>query len=284
MRNLLRNLLWSCLIALFMLTVACVKPILVQPDAGGDGGRPAEAGVAADSGLAPDCSALFPSCTPPSTTDTCDPVCQTGCNACNQKCSYPYDDLTSKPMCTPKPTAPSDFFGPCATNTLARDDVCVPGAICLDPTNEGAPKGLCFRLCRSEAECEAVACSERKGSTGSGPLVCDPSYDSCALAGKCCDPLASGTGAAAPGSKVCLPPGGQFCYLVSPDAGHSRTVCDYTVGGLGIGQPCGASRDCFQKLTCVGGGCRQVCNTSTPCVSGTCSKQSATEEYGYCPG
>jgi hypothetical protein len=277
MRNLLRNLLSSCLVAALVVTVACVKPILV-PIA--DGGRPAEAGVAADSGLAPDCPPAL--CTPPSTTDTCDPVCQTGCNSCNQKCSYPYDDFTSKPMCAPTPIAPSAFFGPCATSTLTRDDVCVPGAICLDPTNGGALEGLCFRLCRSEAECAAVACSERKGSKGTGPLVCDPHYDSCALAGNCCDPLAGATGAAATASKVCPP--GQFCYLVSPDEGHSRTVCDYTVGGSGIGQNCGASRDCFQKLTCVGGLCRQVCNTSSSCVSGTCSKESATEEYGYCSG
>ena len=217
----------------------------------------------------------------------CDPVCQSGdCDWCSQKCTLA-DDGTAT-CATGGTVAPGETCTVYLSGTALQHDECRPGGICLTPAI-GDPISYCFTLCHSDIDCQgAVACSPRPLARNDvGPsasaLVCDPEYTTCNpnSVKSCCDPLALSAG-----SNGCQ--GGRFCYLVTPDpSGHSRTTCEYTTGGKGRGEACQSSRDCLEKYVCApsgsgtSGSCQRVCNTATPCGSGTCSQLGA--EYGYCP-
>jgi hypothetical protein len=217
----------------------------------------------------------------------CDPVCQSGdCDWCSQKCTLAGDGTAT---CAPRGAiASGETCTVFLAGTAQQHDECQPAGICLTP-GIGDPISYCFTLCHSEIDCPgAVACSPRPVARteiglSASTLVCDPEYTSCdpGSAKSCCDPLALSTV-----SGGC--PGGRFCYLVTPDpSGHSRTTCEYTTGGKGRGEACQSSRDCLGKYVCApsasgnSGSCQRVCNTASPCSSGTCILLGA--EYGYCP-
>jgi hypothetical protein len=204
----------------------------------------------------------------------CDPVCQTGsCNWCTEKCSYVYaaSQGEAAPACVG--TGPKVFPEGCtitfADNGQQSDD-CVAGAICVPPFL-GASPNYCFNLCRRQSDCLwGVPCNPRKLLGGGEVLVCDPQPDQCGLDGKCCDPLAPGSCG-----------DNRYCFLVAPDAGHSRTVCEFSYEDGHDGSACTTARDCRMMNACVDSACRQVCSTSADCPLGqSCMPWGA--EYGTC--
>ncbi len=162
MRNPSTNLLASWLAFLLVSSVACVKASFVPnadvsggAGAGGEGGSALGGQIAgagggadaADSRLGPDASVTCPDATPvqsctPTTTDPCDPVCQSGskCDWCTQKCSYALVGATALPTCAAKDPSPVADFQPCGVTSPGSPgqvDNCAKGSICLQPLNGG---------------------------------------------------------------------------------------------------------------------------------------------------
>jgi len=297
MRNLSTNSLANWLAVLLVSSVACVKasfdPIPVVTGgagaggSGGAGGQIAGAGGGAggaDSGTCPETPVL--GCTP-TTTDPCDPVCQTGsCNWCTKKCSYTLVGATAQATCAAidqshSPAAVSQPCGVTSSGTSGQYDNCVPGSICLQPVNGGFPNtGYCFALCHNATyDCNGVACTQRSLSAAGGLVnVCDPyPYSQCGPGGSCCDPFAQ--------SGSCGP--GRYCLLVAPNpSGHSRTVCEFSSGDGSNGAFCASAHDCKFANTCVNdglhNGCHRVCNAAQPCPVGGGDCLPWGTEYGFC--
>jgi hypothetical protein len=169
-----------------------------------------------------------------------------------------------------------------ATDPVPYDN-CKKGDICLSSDNGGSLY-FCFTLCNSALPCtNEGACADRAiWSQNVQVKVCDPAAQSCSSASEpCCDPIAS-TGCDS----------GRYCYLVAPRSGSqsSWTVCDYSTGEVGRGDPCQTSRDCYSKMACyfgssssTAGACRQVCQPLDPdaCSGGGTCTQYGTQ-YGVC--
>jgi hypothetical protein len=293
-------LLASWLAVLLVSSVACVRasfdPIPVVTGGAraggaggsGSGGQIAGAGGGAgavDSGTCP--ATPVQGCTL-TTTDPCDPVCQTGskCNWCTQKCTYSLAGTAAQATCAAKDPSPVAVFQPCgvtSSGSPSQDDNCVPGSICLQPVNGGNPStGYCFALCHNAIQdCFGVACTQRTLSSIGGTVnVCDPPYDPCGPDGNCCDPLATTQPSGCESGRVCL--------LVSPDqqSGHSRTVCEFSSGNGKNGAFCASAHDCSQAYTCVNdgphNGCHRVCNTANPCPVGGGECLPWGTEYSFC--
>jgi hypothetical protein len=208
----------------------------------------------------------------------CDPVCQSGTCPCGQKCTYAGTD--AKPVCAEQ--GPKNEFDTCTVTypgLSSQHDDCVPGNICLAPGSEQL--AYCFRLCYQDSDCLSYAdCSQRSLSSNGGFVsVCSPAHQLCGSDVPCCNPLkTSGNGCPSPN---------PVCFLVAPDgSGHSRTVCEYTAGGIvdDSTTPCTSSRDCMASLTCADEDhlCHRVCDpTKTLCPAGMTCKLWGTE-YGYC--
>ena len=280
MRNQIRRLSVCSLTVLLVLAGACTKasfsPSTDGPGvAGGTGGIAGAGDSGIDRDVEPDvresCPAPNLPCFGAPAAGICDPVCQLGgCSWCTEKCTYVFDGTNKQPACVP--VTGNGVFPDSCDNSKQFDD-CAPGNICLPPA-VGDTTAYCFQLCANAGDClGGVACGQRNLSSLSVLVgVCDPPYDPCGTDGTCCDPLFL-TGC----------PGGRACLLVSPDLNsrHSRTMCDFSYGGLGVSQPCDSSRDCLAKTTCVNHLCQQVCNTANACPAGkTCTWWG--DEYGYC--
>jgi len=156
--------------------------------------------------------------------------------------------------------------------TPTQSDNCQTGAVCV----EDCAQTVCFRTCASDDDCPESSCTR---ATSSGTRICEVSYTAC-------DPHAQA------GQQGCQ--GATSCYLLSSapaPAGGDRTVCDCTMGEMGLGGPCVDSRDCFPGLVCpistaAGGGfCRQACDPSSLLQTG-CPLATACNRYGgkwgYC--
>jgi hypothetical protein len=166
-----------------------------------------------------------------------------------------------------------------------QQDNCRERNVCLRP-QPGGGLAFCFALCDSTAACKGGSCAARALSSSMQVKVCDPPPQNCSsTSDPCCDPIENkGCGS------------GRFCYLVAPHSGSqdSWTICDYSTGEVGRGDPCRTSRDCLPKLTCffesassTVGSCRLACNPTDPngCGSGTgteaCTLYGA--QWGVCP-
>ncbi len=297
MRNLSTNLLASWLAVLLVSSAACVKasfdPIPVVSGgagaggAGGSGGQTAGAGGGAGGAGTGTCPATPVQGCKPTTTDPCDPVCQTNtkCNWCSQKCSYALFGTAAQATCAAKDPSPVAVSQPCgvtSSGSPGQVDNCVPGSICLQPVNGGqVSTGYCFALCHNATQdCPGVACTQRNLSAAGGTVtVCDPApYSQCGPNGNCCDPFATPTSSCGPG---------RVCLLVTPDqSGHSRTVCEFSSGDSRNGTACGSAHECQLANTCVNdglhNGCHRVCNAAQPCPVGGGDCLPWGTEYGFC--
>lgn len=216
-----------------------------------------------------------PLCTPTiPVTGACDPVCQTGCLGCDEKCTI---DTTGVAACVKVGGAKKALEG-CDIETVPGSNVprdnCAPGSVCLNPDYISTSSAWCFTLCASDNDCPGSRCVPRPvaaATATSAPVaqVCDVPFTEC-------DPIKN-TG--------CTDPDRKYCYLIPPDpGGASRTVCEFTTGNSGAGKTCAWSRDCFPKLVCppTVGRCVAPCTNdgSVTCTVGTCQPYGAT--YGYC--
>lgn len=201
-----------------------------------------------------------------------------GCAACEQKCSYVVgpSGIDIQASCV-TPDGDLGEFEEChiqREGTKDQSDDCGPGQICLRPSGSEEVK-FCFRLCATSADCIRAECGSRPLFSAGPPVnVCDPPYVQ--VGAGACDPLVGNSCG-----------DGRYCFLVQgDDLGHSRTVCEYSMGN-GRDEPpppaeCQSARDCFFQFTCVDGACRRVCQGGSTCDSGKmCVAMGA--EYGYCP-
>jgi hypothetical protein len=167
------------------------------------------------------------SCTP--AAGKCDPLCQTGCDGCHQKCSVnTKGTLTCNEPSEPPELQEGDTCEPASTDTDQQTDACAPGLVCVDRSC----KNECAKLCRSDADCPGSTCT-REYATG---------FNVCDVKAADCNPVTALGPTRCPGLA-------QGCYVsaVVPD----RTVCDCPFKAVGLGKACKVSRDCLRGLVCV---------------------------------
>jgi hypothetical protein len=218
----------------------------------------------------------------PTDAGLCDPVCNTGCGQCYQKCSFNTNGaLTCNDLYPPNqpPVGLLQFCSPYSpADPTGQSDNCGPGQICANGSACGVPR--CYRFCRRDSDCTGGASCSRDGG----------SYQFCDVPPKVCDPVAGGTG-----SQDC---GGLNCYLAQTG---KNTLCDcqFNRAGLGgVGRPsdsCNHSRDCLNGNACVflsaslGKQCKAVCllpvdgGAPDPCPGGCQPLQAdGGSTYGWC--
>ncbi len=226
---------------------------------GGAGGTGGQGGAGNVDGGPDDrpCTGAVASCQP---TDAglCDPVCNTGCGECYQKCSV----NTNGALTCNEPHKTSVTNGgllqlcsqyAVATDPTTQSDDCGPGQVCVNANNCGA---RCYQFCRTDSDCTNGASCSR--DAGGGYMTCDvPPVD--------CDPVIgaarSMTSSGCPGMTATSLFG---CYL---SATSPTTLCDCqnSNGGGKEGSGCSHSRDCFAGLMCIAPSssqpktCRRVC-------------------------
>lgn len=196
---------------------------------GGTGGRPGSGG---DAGVDRPCTGAIASCQP-SDAGLCDPVCNTGCRDCFDKCSVnSAGDLT----CNAPTAGAVGVFGQCAQMNSGSDqtDNCAPGEFCF--TN-GECGSRCYQFCRVSTDCANGASCSR--DAGGGNKFCDsPPAD--------CNPVKSAAGNRTYNGCVGLPTA-LGCYLSSTSG---RTICDCEFAGGRFLDDCTHSRDCLPGLVC----------------------------------
>src|SRR5207253_2206478 len=94
-------------------------------------------------------------CTP-SGIGACDPVCQTGCSKCDEKCTI---NTSGAPACVKWRGAVPPLEA-CIINNYGQSnqtDDCAPGSVCLrpDPT---FPSNWCFAHCATDKDCPGSRC------------------------------------------------------------------------------------------------------------------------------
>ena len=182
----------------------------------------------------------------PSDAGKCDPVCNTGCGACYDKCSVNTNgDLTCN---APSSGPPVGLLQPCSQYSFgsAQPDNCEPGSVCL---NVSVCQGRCYQFCRTNADCSNGATCSRDAGGG---------YSFCDVPQVPCDPILGATKIGCSGPELFT------CYLSTT---NEKTACDCQTGTSkgGVGDMCTRSRDCFAGLICVdfmGNGtkvCKKAC-------------------------
>ncbi len=179
-------------------------------------------------------------------TGMCDPVCNTGCGQCNEKCSV----NTSGNLTCNIPTGGGTvgLSQPCSPSKsgAAQTDNCAPGLVCL---NVSVCQYRCYQFCRTSADCSNGAGCSRDAGGG---------YSFCDVPQTTCDPILGAQKIGCPGPPLFT------CYLSSTT---DQTVCDCQTGMTSgaVGASCTRSRDCFAGLICIdfqGNGskfCKKVC-------------------------
>jgi hypothetical protein len=207
-------------------------------------------------------------CTPGA--GTCDPLCQTGCDGCTQKCSVnTAGALTCNVPSSPSWAMEGEQCEQVSAGSAMQTDECAPGLVCVDRNC----KRECAKLCRTNADCPDSTCT---ADYATGWKVCD-------LKATDCNPVKQMAPNPCP-----LP--AQGCYL-SPTV-TDRRVCDCPGLSLPEGRICKLSRDCLPGMACVdatGTGdfrCRIVCSLTgaTSGCTGTqnCQALNGSTKYGFC--
>ncbi len=215
---------------------------------GGEGGKGGAAGM--DAGVDRPCTGEVPNCQPADGgTGICDPVCNTGCGACYQKCSVDSTGaLTCNELYMPneKPVGLLSFCSATSpANPLGETDNCGPGEVCI--AGSTCPD-RCYQFCRTNADCQGGATCSRDGGT----------YSFCDVPPAACNPLPGAAGCGSSGS----------CYLSA--SGHTLCDCQFPRTGLPAnttgrpGDACNHSRDCLAGNVCLsetlmGKECYSVC-------------------------
>jgi hypothetical protein len=224
----------------------------------GTGGKGGTGGAAGTDGgptdVPPDrpCTGAIASCQQ-SDAGLCDPVCNTGCSDCFDKCSV---NAAGNLTCNAPTAGSPGLLGACAQTDFGskQTDNCAPGQVCAAPRGNQCDS-RCYQFCRTNSDCSnGASCSI---DAGGGQSLCDvPPVP--------CDPVLNA--AKTPQFSHCT--GNTFigCYLSSDSL---NTVCDCQDsppdGSSGSNlQPCNRSRDCFPGLVCIdptgrGKQCRKIC-------------------------
>jgi hypothetical protein len=255
----------------------CIKgtPTLVEPQP--DVAPEAQPDVAAETkpDVTPDllsepapCNLPVTGCAPAS-SGKCDPVCQTGCTGCHEKCaSNTAGTLTCNVPLDTRARGLGENCDIASKDQAAQTDNCAPGLVCLDD----ACGSRCYHYCKSDADCPMSTCTH---DAGGGIKTCD-------VQAVTCNPIKNMM-------PTDCPLAAQGCYLSSTVT--DRTVCDCPFQAGGTNSSCSISRDCFPGLVCVdvtGTGnslCRPVCSVApgaSDCPGGTCMSLRNSTKYGFC--
>jgi hypothetical protein len=217
----------------------CVSSLGGASGTGGKGGTGGTGGAGNKDGgpldMPPDrpCTGAIASCQP-SDAGLCDPVCNTGCGHCFEKCSV---NTAGALTCNAPTAGPSvGVFGQCAQVNSGADqtDNCAPGEFCF--TN-GECGSRCYQFCRTNTDCANDANCSRDAGGGhtfcdSPPVICNP------VKGAASNGMFNG----------CVgPPNSLGCYLSSTSG---RTICDCEFAGKRFLDDCTRSRDCLPGLVC----------------------------------
>ncbi len=200
---------------------------------GGKGGGGGKDGGPLD--VPPDrpCTGAIASC-PSTDAGLCDPVCNTGCGQCFEKCSV---NTAGALTCNaPTPGVSVGIFGQCAQVNSGPDqtDNCAPGEFCF--TN-GECGSRCYQFCRVSTDCANGASCSR--DAGGGNKFCDsPPID--------CNPV-KGAASSRTYNRCVGPPNSLGCYLSSTSG---KTICDCEFAGGRFLDDCTHSRDCLPGLVC----------------------------------
>jgi hypothetical protein len=194
-----------------------------------------------------------------SKAQVCDPVCNTGCGN-GERCDV-YD--VNQGQCIPQDNG--GVGNNCTVDM--NSDTCGPKLICLD---------TCFRLCYSDADCQADACCDSPiqfdDGTDSGFKSCSPSDG--------CDP-----------SVMNSCPNGQACYFSTCPNSPGGSGCTSQIGKTQIGQACTYTNDCVPGTSCSQEDkkCYPVCKLAAPsCAQGKVCTQAKMMNgkfaitYGFC--
>jgi hypothetical protein len=211
------------------------------------------------------CLMPVPGCTA-DTTKMCDPVCQSGCTGCQDKCSVNSKGaLTCNVAGNGRTRGPFEFCDITSDGVAAQTDNCAPGSVCR-------PDGCgfrCYHFCKTDNDCPMSACTTT--DVGSGVKVCDVNYTGCNPVHGAPDTCGTETDT-------------LTCYL-SPSA-VDRTFCDCPLKAQGVNASCMVSRDCLPGLVCVGATCHKACGllagVSADCPGSTCVPLNGSTKFGYC--
>jgi len=207
-------------------------------------------------------------CTP--AAGKCDPLCQSGCDGCHQKCSVNTKGaLTCNEPVGTGSSQEGDSCDPVSVDSDQQTDACAPGLVCVDRSC----KNECAKLCRVDADCPGSTCSRDYA----------PGFKVCDVKAADCNPVKALGPTKCPGTA-------QGCYL-SPNV-MDRTVCDCPFNAVGEGKTCKFSRDCLPGLACVDATgttdlrcyivCSLVGSTSGCPGAQTCHTFNGNAKYGYC--
>jgi hypothetical protein len=226
----------------------------------GAGGGAGASGMGGGGGQLP-CFQPKAGCDPADGGDLCDPVCQSGCSGCRDKCSVnTAGALTCAPPTRTKLAGPLEACSISNPGTATQADDCAPGSVCVD-VDVCFPR--CFVFCRSDQDCPGALCE--RAISGSSQRACSiPFNDTCTPLG----------GSANTGCGVAM-----ACYLAASHPEH--TYCDCPQSDGREGDDCARSRDCNPGLACTylpndgKATCRRVCDLTlngTDCGSsgGSC--------------
>jgi len=249
---------------------------------GSGGGTGGKVGTGGSAGAA--CLPKVNNCTTTFDGGACDPLCNVGCSACDQKCSV---NTAGARTCNAPAGTPANLMERCFLTQSGGDlstqtDNCGPGQVCIEPTTCGP---LCYHFCRSDADCPGQRCGR---ALGNGVKVCDAAFTNC-------DPTTTNSCAA----------GAQAVCYMSQDNGLTICDCPNNVNLGRLKEPCKESRDCYPGLVCynatgqVGASlCRRACRLqsdggASDAGASTCSSPGAcapmrlstgmlTTTWGYC--
>src|SRR5579871_6897250 len=245
---------------------------------GGQGGSPTDGGAPDRPCLAP---AASTNCPGDAGAGLCDPVCNTGCGSCSDKCSVnSLGNLTCNPL-GPAAAATVGLLQYCEQESpqdkSMQTDNCAPGEVCLSASL--CPMPRCYQFCRTSADCSGGASCSR--DAGGGNKFCD-------VPPVACNPL--------PGMNTGCGATNVGCYL-SGTSLNTLCDCQFQRSDMKNGvlhDPCAHSRDCLPGYVCTnptgtGSQCYPVCmlpqdgGTSTSTCAGTCLPLSASNAlYGFC--
>jgi hypothetical protein len=196
--------------------------------------------------------------TPHAAGQTCNPVCQTGCDSCGW-CAV-VDGAT---RCL-KGKAGTKTVGAVCAPSLESD--CMPGLYCQPECGTGR----CYRICDASDK-SVCGTGSSCNVAASPPSDAGISFTLCSLvAAGTCDPIAqTGCETAA-----------FACYPTTPNE------CDCP-GTVPNGTGCTFAADCVRGSSCIQLSsstkmCLQTCRSNTDCTAGGACNTQASASYGFC--
>lgn len=193
------------------------------------------------------------------------------------------------PWCPAAPGECDPFLRTCGAGRMCIVDPSLGTRCATTPSGAQTVGETCSTTlrCGSGLDCVELGAGMRcyyqcpAGSVGQCPsgykcavLGIDPGgcVDYCLYYGPSCDPVRQDCSGF-----------GSSCYLVrDPETDSPTTFCTST-GTTAVGSTCTFADQCVEGASCIGGTCRQLCNTGADCTrGGSCTGALTGSSYRYC--